>query len=69
LELAKQHDPGSLLERIVAAVGTSVIVITRCNSGDRYHCWMTTVTADHIATMSLDVIVSFDTVVFAILSS
>jgi hypothetical protein len=62
-----------LLEHIVATLGAEVIVGTQCcNIGNQGHCcnsekwghrWLTTMTSDHIATMDLDTVVAFDTIV------
>jgi hypothetical protein len=47
-----------------------VIVGTHCcNSGNRDHCWLATVASVHItATMTLDIIVTFDIIVVVVIS-
>jgi hypothetical protein len=60
-----------LLGHIVATVGTEVIVGTHYRNSffgfHCFHCYLTTMTSDHIAAMTLDIIVYFD-IVFALLS-
>jgi hypothetical protein len=44
LELGNPHDPGSLLEHVVATMGTEIT-----------HCWLTTIASDNIiASMTFD---------------
>jgi hypothetical protein len=56
----QQWKPWPLLEYIAATLGAEVIArVYGCNSENRGHYWLITMTSDHIATLTLDTIVFF----------